>query len=111
MVGLLVGQKPAQRADHCRGVGGVVSGSEIADEIAEPARWVGQLGGQVVAPDERPVRMALPARGAQSETVMAAQLATAEAVPRRRLRRPRPRTGTAPAGLGPDEARLPAARA
>jgi hypothetical protein len=42
---------------------------------------------------------------------MAAQLTTASADPRWCLRRPRPRTRTAPAGLGPDDAKLAAPRA
>jgi hypothetical protein len=49
MVGLLVGQEPAERAYHRRGRGRMVRGGEIADEIVEPGRPVGQLAGQVGA--------------------------------------------------------------
>jgi hypothetical protein len=60
MIGLLISKQPAEGADHCRGAGRVVTGSEIADEVAKPGGLVSQIRGHSGAPDECAVGMALP---------------------------------------------------
>jgi hypothetical protein len=62
-----VGQQAPEGGEHRAGPADTVAGSEIADELAQPRWRLGQPGGQVLAADEGPVGMTLPARRAQAE--------------------------------------------
>ncbi|MER5897603.1 hypothetical protein [Streptomyces sp. NPDC001876] len=54
-------QEPTESADHGAGPAGAVPGGEVAGEVAQPRRWVGEAFLQVGGGDERPVGVLLPA--------------------------------------------------
>lgn len=86
MVGMFVVQQPSQLADQATRPSRRVTGGQVADELAEPGRRVGQPGDEVLAGDEGPFRAALPAGRAQAVAGMRAQLTAVVADARRVLR-------------------------
>lgn len=85
MIGVFVLQEPTERADHGARSAGAVPGAEVAGEVAQPRRWVGEAFLQVGGGDEGPVGVLLPAGRAQPQPGMASNLATPGAFARRLL--------------------------
>ena len=62
VVGVLVVEQAAKFGDHRAGAGRPVSGGQVGDEAVQPARRVGEPGGQVRGLHVGPFGAALPAR-------------------------------------------------